>query len=444
MRAQKQDNLTVGSISGHLLRLSAPLIVGNILQQLYNAADAFVLGRCAGQEAFAAVGIAGSVMNLFLFVLAGACTGVSVILARQFGGGEHSAFRREHFLTLICGLGAAAVCGILGTVLLQPLLRAIRTPQELTPYVTTYLTIILLSLPAAYLYNLYSAILRSIGKATAALLALAAAVTANLFLDFLLVGTLHCGIAGAAWATAAAQMISAGVCILYLRRTAPELLPRREDCVLDRRLLRRTARCSLVTALHQSSLYIGKLLVQGAVNNGGTALIAAYTATTRIEGFANSFGDSGSAATSVLVAQNLGAARPDRVRQSFRSSLALMLVMGLASSAILYAAAGPLSGFILGSRVGAAYENARRYIQVIAVFYPLCFTGSTFAGTFNGEGRVMVTFLGTTAHIALRVVLSRYLTPQLGLCGVAFATGAGWCLVNLFWAGLLLRLSRRH
>ena len=237
-------------------------------------------------------------------------------------------------------------------------------------------------------------------------MALTAAVTVNVALDYCFVARFQLGIAGAAWATAASQAISAVLCILYLRRKASELIFARADCRMDGELLKQTAHFSFVTALHQSSLHIGKFLVQGAVNTGGTDMISAYTATTRIEGFANSFGDSGSAATSVLVAQNRGAGKEERVKESFRSSLFLMLAMGLAMSLIMYVSASTSVGFMLGTHSGAAFENARDYLKLVALFYTLCFTGSTFAGYFNGIGKVSVPFLGATSHIALRVVLS--------------------------------------
>ena len=267
-------DLTSGSIPQHLLRLAAPLIMGNILQQLYNTVDAFILGRFAGDLEFAAVGVAGSVMNLFLFMITGACTGISVIFAQLYGADERERFRREHWLSLSCGLLVTLACSGLGFLLLSPLLRLIQTPSELKTFVSVYLTIILASLPAAFLYNLYGALLRAIGRANAALMVLAAAVTVNVALDYCFVARSQLGIAGAAWATAASQAISAVLCILYLRRKAPELIFARADCRMDGELLKRTAHFSFVTALHQSSLYIGKLLVQGAVNTGGTDMIA--------------------------------------------------------------------------------------------------------------------------------------------------------------------------
>lgn len=367
MKTRTHD-LTAGSIPQHMLRLAAPLILGNILQQLYNAVDAFILGRCAGGLEFAAVGIAGSVMNLFLFMITGACTGVSVIFAQLFGANDLETFRREHFLSLVFGLLCTLACSAIGFLCLPLLLRVIQTPQELTGYVTAYLTVILISLPAAVVYNLYGALLRAIG---------------------------------------------------------------------------RTARYSFVTGLHQSSLYIGKLLVQGAVNTGGTDMISAYTATTRIEGFANSFGDIGAAATSVLVAQNLGAGKPERVQKTFRSSLVLMLAMGLLSGLVMYLTAGATVGFMLGAYSGPAFESGREYMQLISLFYIFCFTGNTFAGYFDGLGRVTIPFIGAASHIALRVVLSWLWIDSMGMRAVALATGIGWVMVNLLWEIIRRRSARK-
>lgn len=171
---------------------------------------------------------------------------------------------------------------------------------------------------------------------------------------------------------------------------------------------------------------------------------AAARENARIEGFANSFGDSGSAATSVLVAQNRGAGKEERVKESFRSSLFLMLAMGLAMSLIMYVSASTSVGFMLGTRSGAAFENARDYLKLVALFYTLCFTGNTFAGYFNGIGKVSVPFLGATSHIALRVVLSWLLVGKMGLPAVALATGLGWVLVNALWTFVKWRMETKQ
>ncbi len=375
-------------------------------------------------------------MNLFLFMITGACTGISVLFAQFYGAGDLASFRREHAHSFGVGIAATLFFSILGLLSLPYLLKFIRTPETLTSAVSTYLHIILLSLPVTFLYNLYSALLRSVGRANAALLALVGAVTVNVVLDYLFVALLNWGIAGAAWATAASQLISAMLCLFWLRCKTPELLFQKKDLHLDRSLLRRTLHFGFVAGLHQSSLYIGKLLVQGAVNTGGTDLITAYTATTRIEGFANSFGDSGAAATSVLVAQNTGAGQKDRVQATFRSSLFLMLLIGLLMSVIMFVSADAFIAFLLGSSGSSAYENARNYLQLISFFYVFCFIGNTFAGYFDGIGKVSIPLIGASGDIALRVVLSWLWVKKSGLPSVAAATGIGWILVNLFWAVL--------
>ena len=298
--------LTSGSVPQQLALLAAPLLLGNILQQLYNTIDAFVIARYAGSMEFAAVGVAASVMNLFLSAIVDSCSGLSVIFAQHYCARDTAAFRRGHFLTVVFGTAAVCLLSIAGLLCLTPLLRLIRTPEEIRSFATAYLRIILAGLPAAFLYNFYSALLRSVGSTSAAVAVLAAAAAANLGLDILFVAALDMGVEGAAQATVLAQILSALLAGGYLRRRYPQLMFRLEDCRMDLPLLGKTARYACTTALHQSGLYIGKLCVQGAVNSGGTGLITAFTDTTRIEAFANSFGDSGASATAILTAQNWG------------------------------------------------------------------------------------------------------------------------------------------
>lgn len=426
-----------------MLRLMAPLILCNILQQFYNTIDAFVIGRFADQNAFAAVGIASSVMNLFLFAIVGACTGLSVLFSQCWGRKDLPAFRNEHYLTFLFGLGASSLLAAAGLALLWPIETLIHVPASLRGDVSLYLTVVLLALPASYLYNLYSAILRSVSSTGAILGILAACVAVNLLLDLLFVRDFSMGILGAALATALSQCLSATLGFLYLRLRQPSLLFGRKDCRIDHRRLRGTLQIAFVTSFAQAGLYIGKLLVQGVVNDAGTSVIAAYTATTRIEAFANSFGDSGAAATSVLTAQAFGARDEKEVRHYFAASLLLLSVLGILMSLLMFVTAPAASSLLIGSAEGKAYGNAVAYLRVVSVFYTLCFIGNTYAGWFDGVGRVKIPFAGSSSHIAMRIVLSALLVPKMGLVAVAFATGIGWCWVNLFWGLLKVRMSAR-
>ncbi len=444
MQTTHTRTMTEGNIYGHLFHLFLPLIFGNILQQFYNTIDALVIARYAGNEEFAAIGIAGTVMNLFLFIIVGSCTGLSVLFARNYGTEDYKSLRKQHFISLIFGgilVLFLCVCGFLG---MNGILRLIHTPANLMQYTSTYLWWIFLSLPAAFLYNMYAAALRSSGDTVVALLILAASVFSNLLLDIFLVAHMGMGIKGAALATAFTQIISAVLCLCYLFHAHPEFVLQKEDCRFDKRLLNTTFRCSMVTALHQASLYIGKMLVQGTINTGGTEIISSYTAATRIEGFTNSFSDSGSAATSVLVSQNYSVGDSARTRDSFRCSLRFTFILGTLCAIILYFSAPVTVKAMLGNAAShpVMAKSGITYLQLISFFYPLCYTGGTFTGTYNGVGKMVLTLIGSTLQISLRVILTWFFFPYFGLAATAIATGIGWLSANIFW--LICLLILRH
>ena len=433
--------LTRGSIPQQLIWLTLPLICGNILQQLYNTVDAFIIGRFLGSDAFGAVGVAGTVMNLFIFILSGCCTGVAVLFAQFYGSRDLASFRREGFQALIFGLSVTVVLGLGGLLLLGPLLALIQTPGDIEPLVTEYLTVIFLGLPVTFLYNLGSAALRAAGRTQAALLPLLGATLLNVGLDLLFVGGLSMGIAGAAAATVLSQGFAALLALGYLKWRLPQLLFGRADVGVDWSMLRRTASFGLVSALQQSAVYIGKLLVQGAVNSMGSEAISAYTAATRIEGFANSFGDSGAEAISVFVAQNTGAGEKERVKRGFFTGMALMIALGLTMSLIMFVGARASLTLMLGESGLDALEGGMAYLRLIALVYVMCFIGSAYVGLYRGIGWVSVPVIGSSLQITIRVILAYALADSWGVAGVALATGIGWSAI-ITYQTVLYRVKR--
>lgn len=427
-------DFTQGNIYSQLLSLSVPLIIGNILQQFYNTIDAFVVGRFAGTNEFAAIGIAGIVMNLFLFILVGACTGLSILFARFYGTKDYRMLHKQHFTALILGLIFSIILGIIGLLGMHHILLLIQTPAELTGYTSEYLRWIFLSLPAAFLYNMYASALRASGDTKAALYILTITILFNLIFDIILVAYMNQGIRGAAQATAFTQLISALLCILYLTHFHKEFIFTKEECTFDKSLINTTIQCSLATSIHQAGLYIGKILVQGVINTAGTNTISAYTAATRIEGFANSFGDSGSAATSVLVSQNFGAHNTTRLKKIFWCSIKSTAALGLVCAIILYCSSDKTINLMLGTSSKISFTSAVHYLRIIALFYIFCFTGGTFTGFYNGIGKVIITLIGSIGQITIRLIMSWILFTNLQLNAVAIATGIGWIATNVFWA----------
>ena len=436
-------NLTRGPISRQLIALSVPLLAGNILQQLYNTVDAVVVGRFVGDSAFGAVGVAGSVMNLFLFLISGGCDGVGTLLSQFYGAEDGASFRREFYLSGVFGAGVSVILTALGLLVLPALLSILQTPDRVAIHAMNYLRIIFLGFPAAFAYHLSSGVLRAVGNTRAALFFLALSMGVNLALDLTFVAGLSMGVAGAALATVLAQALAAGLCGAYLRAKFPELMFHRGDMVMDVPMLRRTAHFSFVTALHMCNLYIGKLLVQGTVNSLGEDAIIAFTAATRVEGFANSFGDSGASAVAVFTGQNTGAGERARVREGFRRGQKLLFGFGVFMSLVMLLGAEPFLRMVLPRGSEAGLGPAMGYLRLVACFYVFNFLGSGLAGYFRGRGLVNIPVAGATGHISLRVVLSFLLAPRMGLPAVALATGLGWMGVVAFWTALARRDLRR-
>ena len=406
----RQAQLTAGPITAQLVRLCLPLLAANVLQQLYNIINSLVVTRCIGGDAFAALGVAESVMNLFIYVITGACMGASVLVARFFGEQNFARLRQQLFVSGVL-IGGATAAGVLLTLaFLRPLLLLIQTPPELMEYAVSYLRIILAGMIFTFAYNYLAATLRAIGDTRAALCFLLASLAYNLAAAWLLVAKLELGIQGTALATASAQLLSALLCLAYIRKRLPFLRIRREDMRMNGILVRQTTSYAAVAALQQSSLYLGKLMIQSAVNGLGTAAISAFTATTRVENFSQAFGSSGCEAIAIFVAQNQGARKYRRA----------------------------LSGFLRGAVMAESAALGASYLRLMGCFYFLSFMGHSYVGHYRGIGRMNVTFWGTTLQIAVRVVLTYALADAMGLDAVALATGLGWVAIVLFHSTVFL------
>ena len=427
----REVRLTSGSIVPQLVRLCLPLLGANVLQQLYNIINSLVVTYYIGDNAFAALGVAESVMNLFIYAITGACMGASVLVARFYGEGNYPRLRQQLYVSMTLVGGCVLTAVILGQLFLPQLLRLIQTPQELMGDVSAYLRIILTGMIFTFTYNYLAATLRAVGNTKAALYFLLLSLGYNLVCAWVLVAVLKLGIVGTAIATASAQMLSTGLCFVYLKCRHPMLMIRREDRKLDPELIGLTGSYAVVAALQQSSLYLGKLMIQGAVNGLGTASISAFTAVNRVENFVQAFGISGCEATAIFVAQNKGAGDERRCLQGFARGSAGLIGTGLIFSAILHFVPKPLVGVFLAGEPESLLLGAS-YLRWIGYFYFLSFTGHAFVSWYRGTGRMKVTFWGTTVQIAVRVIGTYLLVHTMGLDAVALSTGIGWMVIVLF------------
>ena len=420
--------MTEGSIARHLTAYALPLILGNLFQLLYNAVDSVVIGRYAGEAAVAAVSAANPVMTIAVLGVSGLTIGASVLMSRFFGAGDEKKLRREVSTLCLFGLAASLVILALGMPLAVPFLRLLNTPEEVMDRAAAYLRIVLLGFPFTFQYNALASAMRSVGDSRGPVWCLAAASVLNTALDILTVGVLGMDVQGAAIATVIAQATAAGLC-LWLSRRAPLLRLSRREMKIDRALLRETLGIGTVTALQQVCLPLGKVLIQSVINAQGVAMIAAFNACARMDDFAIVPEQSISSALMTCMAQNLGAGKRDRARQSFRVGLMIEVCYGLCVCVAVYLLRRPIMLLFAPSPEADMVELGVAYLGILSLFYVLPAVNNTLQGAFRALKRMRVTLAGTVLQMGTRVILIALLVPRVGITGAAWATVVGWTLM---------------
>ena len=273
-----QRSLTSGPITKGILLFALPLMLGNLLQQMYNIADTWVVGRFLGPDALAAVGSSYTLMTFLTSILLGLCMGSGAAISIQYGSGEHQKMRQSVFLSFTLIAGISLVLNVLVYLGLDGILWVLRVPGELRPLMKEYLVIIFLGITATFLYNYFANLLRAIGNSVVPLLFLAVSAVLNVLLDLVCVLVLHWGVRGAAAATTFSQFVSGIGIGLYTLKKFPQLRPEKSDCRWDKANLDTILNLSVMTSVQQSIMNFGILMVQGLVNSFGTVIMAAFAA----------------------------------------------------------------------------------------------------------------------------------------------------------------------
>lgn len=434
-------NMTSGSIPRHLLRYSIPAILGDLFQVTYNTVDSVIVGRYAGAGALAAVGVASPLMSIAMFFIIGMGIGASVLMSEFYGAGDGRALRREFATTLAMSAAFSAMIALTLFALAEPLLRLCRTPQAILPDTARYLRIVAAGMIVTSLYNILAAASRSVGDTLTPLICLVAGSLANVGLDLLFVAKLGLGVAGAAWATVISQGLAALACALLLRRNEPMLFSR-ADFAVDRGLLGRTMRFSAPSAMQQAGIYVGKLLVQSAVNPLGVNAIAAFNAVNRLDDYALIPERDIAGGETVLVAQNHGAGRADRMRKGLRAAILLETAYGLIVSVAIFALAEPLMGLFVSREETEVVRLGVRYLRLMGFFYFMPGITNGLQGYMRAIGKMNITMYVTYSQMFTRALFTYLLIGRLGLDAVPLACVAGWILMMVWELGLIAKWKR--
>ena len=432
-------SMTAGSIPRHLLRYAIPAILGDLFQVTYNTVDSVIVGKYAGAGALAAVGVASPLMSVAMFFIIGMGIGASVLMSEFYGAGDTGKLRRQFATTLAMGAAFRAVIALALFALTGPLLRLCRTPEAILPDTARYLRVVALGMVVTSMYNILAAASRSIGDTFTPLVCLVAGSLVNVGLDLMFVARFAWGVAGAAWATVLSQALAALLCEALLRSNEPVLFASREDFTPDRDLFMRTLRFSAPSAMQQAGIYVGKLLVQSAVNPLGVSAIAAFNAVNRIDDYALIPERDIANGETVLVAQNHGANRPDRMRRGFFTAMAFEVAYGLIVSAAVFTLAAPLMRLFVDPGEAEVIRLGTRYLRLMGLFYILPGITNGLQGYMRALGKLKLTMVVTYGQMFTRAACTWLLIGRMGLDAVPVACAAGWVMMTVWEVGLMLK-----
>lgn len=437
-------SLTQGPITRNMLLFALPLMLGNLLQQMYNLADAWVVGRFLGPDALAAVGSSYTLMTFLTSILLGLCMGSGAAISMQYGAGQQDRLRRCVFLSF--GLIAVLSLVLNGAVYLgmDGILWVLRVPAEIRPLMQDYLAVVFLGILATFLYNYYASLLRAIGNSVVPLVFLAVSAVLNVVLDLACVVGLGWGVKGAALATVAAQFVSGIGIAVYAWRCFPQLRPRREDCRWDRTALASILNLSVMTSVQQSIMNFGILMVQGLVNSFGPVTMAAFAAAVKIDSFAylpvQDFGN----AFSTFVAQNHGAHQPQRIRQGIRSAGAVSAVFCLVISGLVCVFAAPLMSVFIDPAQTQIIQAGVHYLRIEGACYIGIGVLFLLYGYYRAVERPAMSVVLTIASLGTRVALAYALSATaLGVTGIWLSVPIGWALADGIGIGYYFFLQKQ-
>ena len=435
------NDLTVGKPSKVLLNFSVPLLLSTALQQIYNIADSVIVGQLTGAHGLAAIGAAYPITLFFVAVATGASMGCSVVISQLFGAKNFTKMKTSVY-TAILALSILGVVLALGGILLAgPLLHLINTGDDYFLDARIYLRVYSLGFIPMMVYNTANAIYTGLGDSKRPLYFLMLSSLMNIVLDYIAVGPMGLGVAGAAWATAVSQAFSAVLASVLILRKVKAIPTEERPPVFDKALLGEMSRIGLPAIFQQASVAFAHTIVQSLVNTFDTAVVAGYEVANKINTVIYSSLNTLGTALSSFVAQCYGAKKFSRIKEGFKASYLMILAVSVVI--IILAQLFPaqiMSIFVEKGTAPSVIEVGVNYLRIITPVYLLITVIISTGGLLRGLGHSMTFFVETLAEFLVRVIMCFVLVKVLeSYTGVMWA----WYFGSSVGCILCLLLNRR-
>ena len=430
-------DMTEGRIIPQLTDFTIPLVLGNLFQLTYNAADSVIVGKFVGDDALAAVGTAGPVMNMVILFISGMCMGAGILMSTQYGAKKYGHLERQISTTLLGGLAFSIVIAALLVIFAHPLLILLQVPADIIGPAGVYLRIVFTGLIFTFVYNFFSNTLRALGDSKAPLYFLIISAFLNIVLDLFFVVALKWGVPGSAVAT----VLSEGLCcMIYIKKEVPLLCLGEKWRIFDVPILWRTFTYGITSALQQMCIQLGKICVQTVVNVQGVAFIAAFTAINRVDDFAMTPQGNIAHAATTFMAQNKGAGKIARMKKGFLSSLILQAVYTTVIAVLVFVFSRQIMELFVSDGSEEVISLGMSYLQLIAFMYFMPSATNVIQGFFRGLGDLKVTLVSTVLNMAVRFLAAWIMIHILGggfEC-LAWSNFVGWIAMLSFQVPMIL------
>lgn len=424
-------DLTVGKPSTVLWKFCLPLFGSVIFQQLYNIADSFVAGKFVGENALAAVGNSYEITLIFIAFGFGCNMGCSVIVSRLFGAKQYKDLKTAVYTTLIASGALCAVLMIAGLLFGQPLLHLINTPENIFEDSWTYLKIYIWGVPFVLFYNIATGIFSALGDSKTPFIFLVCSSTANIFMDILFVTAFNMGVAGVAWATFICQGISCIFAMMFVFKRFATIKTEEVPAVFSWRLLKDISVIAIPSIFQQSFISVGNIIIQGTINGFGPSVMAGYAASVKLNSLVITSLTTLGNGISNFTAQNLGAKKPERIKEGFRAGVKLVWIICI-PFILLYLLAGKYLVYLfLDTPSEMALSTGITFLRIVAPFYFIASLKLVADGVLRGAGMMKKFMIATFANLILRVVLAMTLSIPFGSTGIWLAWPIGWIIATI-------------
>ncbi len=425
-------DLTVGKPESVLCRFCLPLFGSIIFQQLYNIADSFVAGKFIGDNALAAVGNSYEITLIFIAFAFGCNIGCSVLAAQLFGAKRYKDLKTAVYTSLISSTVICAVLMAVGMIFCNGLLHLIKTPDAVFADSKLYLDIYILGLPFVFLYNVATGIFSALGDSKTPFLFLACSSLSNIGVDILFVTAFDMGVAGVAWATFLCQGISCVLALVVVFHRFRKIRTEGRVQVFSWQLFGSFAVVAVPSILQQSFISVGNIVIQSVINGFGPAVMAGYSASVKLNNMVITSLTTLGNGISNFTAQNLGAAKYDRIKAGFRAGLKLVWALCI-PLVLLYEFAGKWLVYIfLESPTGAAMDTGVLFLRIISPFYFVVAAKLVSDGILRGAGMMKKFMIATFTDLVLRVALAEILSrTALGTTGIWLSWPIGWTIAAI-------------